>query len=157
MSCAPQPSSTPQIELSCRISTSMLSLLRDFVCCVARHMGFSDRQVGEIEICVDEACANAVEHAYEHGETHDVDGGDRAVRIEIAFAGDELTIRICDSGSGSEEPLSPRITDLAEYADPQRPDYRGLGLYMIYRFMDRVAVRSTPGLGTVVEMTKIRK
>jgi serine/threonine-protein kinase RsbW len=157
MSCDPQPTPAPQIELSCRISTSMLSLLRDFVCCAARHMGFSDRQVGEIEICVDEACANAVEHAYDGRECHAADGGDRAVRIEIAFAGDELTIRICDTGTGSEEPLSPRIADLAEYADPQRPDYRGLGLYMIYRFMDRVAVHSTPGRGTVVEMTKVRK
>ncbi len=157
MSYDTQPLPVPQIELVCRISTSMLSLLRGLVCCVAREMGFSDQQVGEIEICVDEACANAAEHAYTGEKGELFAAVERSVRIEIIFAGDELTFRISDLGSGSEQPLGPRIADLVEYADPGRPDYRGLGLYMIYRFMDRVAVHSSPGHGTVVEMTKIRK
>jgi anti-sigma regulatory factor (Ser/Thr protein kinase) len=42
-----------------------------------------------------------------------------------------------------------------EYADPDREEYRGLGLYMIHKFMDRVDVQTAPGKGTTVEMTKI--
>ena len=44
--------------------TDYLHLIRDFVCAVARKMGFPDQRVGEIEIAVDEACANIIEHAY---------------------------------------------------------------------------------------------
>src|ERR1043166_8618562 len=101
----------PQIELHCRVNSSMLGLLREFVCSVARHMGFSDQQVGEIEICVDEACANAVEHAYPSSFQKEFPGADHDLRIEISYLGDELTVRITDHGRGSEETLRPRFEE----------------------------------------------
>ncbi len=147
----------PQIELRCTIDPSMLGPLRAFVCSVARELGFTDQQVSEIEICVDEACANAMEHAYVKGgferefpnATHDL-------CIEMQYHGDELTVRIIDHGCGTGADELARIRKIEDYLERDREQYRGLGLYLIRQFMDRVDVRSAPGQGTTVEMTKIR-
>lgn len=149
----------PQIELRCRLDKAMLMPLREFVCNVAHVLGFSDQQVNELEICVDEACANAIEHAYppervcgqslQHDSEH--------LRIEILFSEDELTVRVIDFGSGADSGLNPRFQKLEEYLDPARENYRGLGLYMVHKFMDEVQVKSSPGQGTTVEMKKIRR
>lgn len=145
---------SPKIEICCRIDSSMLGLLRDFVTAIASHLGFSARETSEIEICVDEACANALEHAYKP-ETNTVEGNKELV-LEIHFHDGELTIRVIDHGCGIPEPQA-RITSLDEYLAPEKEKYRGLGLYMIRKFMDRVHVHSEPGKGTIVEMTKVRR
>jgi serine/threonine-protein kinase RsbW len=146
----------PKIEICCRIDSSMLGLLRDFVTAVANHLGFSPREASEIEICVDEACANALEHAYKgQGHSNTLDRN-RELIIEISFHDGELTIRVIDHGCGIPEPQS-RIKSLDDYLESSGERYRGLGLYMIQKFMDRVNVLSEPGKGTIVEMTKVRR
>ena len=144
----------------------MLNLLREFVCAVARHLGFGDDQVMEIEICVDEACANAIEHAFVRrtpapglhpGLAAGPDSPEGEVALEIAFTGEELTIRVVDNGTGSHPTLGGDVMRLEEYLDQNREKYRGLGFQLMRRFMDRVSVTTDPGRGTTVEMTKIRR
>lgn len=149
------PAPNPQIELRCTIDGTMLLPLREFVANVARQLDFSDQQVHEIEICVDEACANALEHAYTTPFEREFPGQD--ITIQIQFFGEELTVRITDHGKGCDEPIHSRFKHLEEYINAERDNYRGLGMYLIQKFMDRVDVRSTPGHGTTVEMTKIRR
>lgn len=144
--------SKPQFELKCHVDSSMLSLLREFVCCVSRHLGFCDEQISEIEISVDEACANAIEHAY----SREFENG-QDLTVEITYSDDELTIRVSDHGKGSHAGLDRRIQQLEEYLDSERDKYRGLGFLLMQKFMDKVNVHSQPGYGTTVEMTKIRK
>lgn len=146
----------PKIEICCRIDSSMLGLLREFVTAVARHLGFSAREVGEIEICVDEACANALEHAYGKAGNSNVADRPKELVIEIHFRDGELTIRVIDHGCGLSDPEA-RFASIDEYAAPDRDRYRGLGLFMMRKFMDRVQVHSEPGKGTIVEMTKVRR
>lgn len=154
----PEASETnPRIELHCRINGSMLGPLREFVANVAQQLGFEDQQVHEIEICVDEACANTLEHAYTTPFEREFPSSEQDIRIEIQFHGDELTVRIVDQGLGSDEPIHSRIRHLEEYIAAERDNYRGLGLYLIHKFMDRVDVKTSPGKGTTVEMTKIRR
>jgi anti-sigma regulatory factor (Ser/Thr protein kinase) len=147
----------PQIEICCRIDSSMLGLLREFVTSVARHIGFSEKETSEIEICVDEACANALEHAYTNAIDASHPCRHKELYIEISFANSELTVRVIDHGRGSEKKIESRFRGIEDYMEPGRPEYRGLGLYLMHKFMDRVDVRSAPGKGTTVEMTKIRK
>ncbi len=147
----------PEIELHCRMDGSMLGPLRDFVCSIARQLGFNEKQVGEIEICVDEACANALEHAYHGGYTREFPCTEKNLKVDIAFDAEQLTVRVIDFGCGSEKELKARIRDLEEYINAERQSYRGLGLFLIKKYMDRVDVRTAPGLGTTVEMIKIRR
>ncbi len=138
----------PHMELRCQVDTSLLGLLRDFVCSVARHLGFSEQEVAEIEISVDEACANAMEHAYEGGSsTHG-----REVQVELYLSPDRMTIRITDSGAGQPDLDHPM--SMEAYLDINREKFRGLGLVLMRKFMDEVQIHTTPGNGTVVEMTK---
>ena len=136
------------MELRCQVDTSLLSLLRDFVCSVARHLGFSEQEIAEIEISVDEACANAMEHAYSAGPA----GNHHEVQVELYLSADRMTIRITDHGMGKPDLDHPMSMDA--YLDINREKFRGLGLVLMRKFMDDVQIYATPGRGTVVEMTK---
>ena len=153
----PSGSQNPQIELRCTIDPTMLGPLRAFVSSVAHELGFTEQQVNEIEICVDEACANAMEHACSKAFEREVPNSTRDLFIEMHYQGDELKVCIIDHGVGTDEQTLPRIAHLEDYLEKGRDNYRGLGLFLIRKFMDRVDVRSAPGQGTTVEMTKFRK
>ncbi|MGB9691517.1 MAG: ATP-binding protein [Candidatus Sumerlaeaceae bacterium] len=144
----------PKIEICCRLDSTMLGLLRDFVTAVATHLGFSPTETSQIEICVDEACANALEHAY--GKNANLLDQNKELTIEIFFQNGELTIRVIDHGCGIKDPQTA-ISSLDDYLAAGREKYRGLGLYMMKQFMDRLVVHSEPGKGTIVEMTKVRR
>ncbi len=146
----------PHMEMRCRVDSTLLGLLRDFVASVARHLAFSDQQVAEIEISVDEACANAMEHAYDQtpDENTMAEMG-HEVQVELYLWPDRLTIRVSDSGTGRPDLNHPMSMDA--YLDINRIKFRGLGMVLMHKFMDEVAVHATPGQGTIVEMTKLKK
>ena len=147
----------PQIELKCHVDCSMLGILREFVCCVARHFGFTEEQIAEIEISVDEACANAMEHAYPTLNSCKTPDPDCVadVLLEITFSDDAMIVRIVDFGSGTSAVQQPENT-LESYLKPEQDNFRGLGLLLIKKFMDKVDIQSAPGHGTTVQMTKFR-
>lgn len=133
----------------------MLKPLREFACGVAQALGFTEQQVNEIEICVDEACTNAIEHAYVKTFERDFANNEKDIYIEMTFMGNGLTVRVIDHGCGAEGGTHPRIRSLEEYIE--RDQFRGLGFYLMHKYMDRVTVHTSPGRGTTIEMTKFRK
>jgi anti-sigma regulatory factor (Ser/Thr protein kinase) len=147
----------PHFELKCCVDGSMLRPLREFVSNVARTLGFSEKQLGEIEICVDEACANAIEHAYGGEFEREFSSCERDLCIEIRFRDEELVVRVIDYGHGTDRQADQRLRGLEEYLGSEQERFRGLGLYLMNKFMDRVHVESEPGKGTTVEMTKVRR
>jgi serine phosphatase RsbU (regulator of sigma subunit)/anti-sigma regulatory factor (Ser/Thr protein kinase) len=82
-----------------------------------------------IKVACGEACANAVEHAY--------DPGDAAFRMEASRSGDEIVIAVRDFGTWRE----PRGSD------------RGRGLALMEALMDSVDVTPSSG-GTTVRLTR---
>ncbi|MGI8907707.1 MAG: ATP-binding protein [Candidatus Sumerlaeaceae bacterium] len=145
----------PQIELRCRLDGSMLGLLREFVCTVARHLCFPEPQVAEIEICVDEACANVVEHAYSNKRPAGPKMND--LLVEIRYSGEQMVVRIVDHGDGNVPKYPSPLKSVEDYADNTRERFRGLGFLLMEKFMDRVDVHCAPGGGTTVELMKIRQ
>lgn len=146
----PESSGKPHLELRCKVDTTLLGLLRDFVCTVAYRLQFSEQEVAEIEISVDEACANAMEHAYSGSgvDAHDV-------QVELFLSPDRMTIRISDNGRGAEE--FDGSMSLDSYLDINREKFRGLGLVLMRKFMDEVHIEASPESGTIVEMTKLKQ
>lgn len=142
----------PQLEMRCRVDGTMLGLLREFICTVARYLAFSDDQVAEIEICVDEACANVMEHAYPDNEGEPLPD----MAVEITYTLEQMMVRIIDYGAGDGPKYPSNLKSLTEYADSSRENYRGLGFLLMQKFMDRVDVHCEPGRGTTVELMKIR-
>jgi stage II sporulation protein AB (anti-sigma F factor) len=144
--------SKPHLQLTCQVDASLLSLLRDFVCNCARHLQFTEPEVAEIEISVDEACANAMEHAYPPG----MPPASYEVTVDIFLNSDQMTIKIHDRGFGEHKRQQPMDT-MDDYLDATRDRFRGLGFLLMRKFMDKVEVVTRPGEGTTVEMTKIKR
>ena len=110
----------------------------------AQKAGFDERALYEIQLAVDEACANVVDHAYQGADPGD---------IEVSCRLDDqiLTVRVRDWGTGF---------DLSGVADPdldaplEERTLGGLGLFLVRQGMDDVQFRSDPELGNELMMSK---
>ena len=97
----------------------------------------------DIKTAVSEAVTNAIIHGYgkEKGQ----------INLELEIEGEELKITIADSGAGIEniaQAMEPLYTSLPQL------ERAGIGFTVMEGFMDSVKVKSSPGMGTVVEMVK---
>ena len=115
--------------------TSSLALVRKVVTHLAADAGFAEEEIDKIEIAVDEACTNAMEHAYRDFSPKP------SVQVEITATDTELVIDILDVGASFE---------YAAYVPPKFPDHwnegntRGVGLYLIHQCMDQLTYEQLP-------------
>ena len=119
--------------------TNNLERIRTFVAGVARKSGFSEEDVNKIELAVDEACSNVIEHAYAHDEGKDID---IAVRIDFQ----KLTVIVTDHGKSFHFNGVP-MPDMKQYLAELR--IGGLGIYLMKMLMDEVEYRSESGRNEV--------
>ena len=126
-----------------------LAQISDFVIKAAREAGLSEDDIFHVEMAVDEACSNVIEHAYARVEGN----------IELACAVPEpgrLTITIHDQGRPFDPESVPQ-PPLGEDATLDMIQEGGLGLYFMRKLMDEVTFSFTPGDGNTLVMTKRRK
>lgn len=119
-------------------------LAMDFVAQLARGVGFAGRSLDQIQLSVDEACANVVDHAYQ-----DMEPGD--MEIECTFDGQHFTMYVRDWGK-SFDPDSVQEPDVT--APLERRTLGGLGLFIIRQVMDCVRYSSDPAQGNELAMAK---
>jgi serine/threonine-protein kinase RsbW len=124
--------------------TDSLEAVRNFVSGVARKAGFPEEDVNKIELAVDEACSNVIEHAYLKDEKKDID-------IRIRTDDRKLTVIIADRGR-SFNFQSVKTPDMKQYLAELRVG--GLGIYLMKMLMDEVEYRSLPGKRNEVQMVK---
>jgi serine/threonine-protein kinase RsbW len=137
----------PVLDLSCPPRTGMLRFIRRIVSAVSREAGFPDDATAQIELAVDEACTNVIEHAY--GDRSDAG---HTLHLTIGLGAEHMTIRVVDSGDGLPEDRLSGVRSIEEYVDRSPP--RGLGSYIIEQFMDEVQCDTSRGQGTVLSMVK---
>lgn len=91
---------------------------------LARELGFGEKETGEIGLCVNEALANVIEHAY---------GFETGYPVEIWAEGvpGGIELRIRDWGPGIDPSKLP-----VKEKDPLIPG--GLGLICLRELMDQV-------------------
>ena len=124
--------------------TDNLELIRNFVAGLAKKVGFDEDESNKIELAVDEACTNVVEHAYQHDESRDID-----IAIKIDY--NKFTVIVTDRGrSFNFEELE--LPDMKSYLAELRVG--GLGIYLMKTLMDEVDYRSKPGVKNEVKMVK---
>ena len=152
MSADKPPPHGPILELVCPPRTDMLSLIRRVVAATAQETGFSPEEAHSIAMCVDEACANVIRHAY--GARAGPGGEAGEIRIQVCPGDDCLAIRVIDSGRGLPAAGACGVSSIEEYARRARPC--GLGTYIIGRFMDKVTYDSPIESGTILSMVKYR-
>jgi serine/threonine-protein kinase RsbW len=121
-----------------------LSAVGEFVTRAAEAAGLDARAVYAVQLAVEEACANIIEHAY---------GGEGCGDIECTCIVNEngLTVILRDNGRPFDPTSVPEPDICASLEDRKA---RGLGLYLIRQLMDKVRFEFTPDSGNVLTMVK---
>ena len=125
-------------------STENLALIREFVSSAAKQAGFDDKEVGRLELAVDEACANVIEHAYGHD-------ANKEVLISARLDENEFSIDIEDTGKGFD-PAQVNQEELEQLISKRRTG--GLGMRLMKTLMDEVRYEIEPGKKNALHMSK---
>jgi len=125
-------------------TTQNLALIRDFVNRISAQAGFDADEMAKLELAVDEACANVIEHAYENEQG-------KQVMVRASFDGEVLRITVVDTGKGFD-PSGVHQADLKELAEKRRTG--GLGMRLIQSLMDEVHYEIGPGNKNELQMVK---
>lgn len=107
---------------------SSLDPLRDFVGSQAEAAGLENSDIYKVQLAVDEAFSNIVDHAF---------GGEclKDVECTCKISEDGLTVLLLDCG----KPFDPNtIPDPDLSASLEERDIGGLGLYFMHQYMDEV-------------------
>ncbi len=105
-----------------------LTTIADFIAAIGHEAGFDQDTIFHVQMAVDEACSNIIEHAY-RGE----DKGD--IRLDCVCEGGEWVINIYDTGQPFDPDAVPE-PDLSAGLDEIKMG--GLGLYFMRQLMDEL-------------------
>ena len=133
-----------RFRLSVPSSAENLSMIRDFVARVGERAGLPQDEVAKLELAVDEACANVIEHAYGNDRTQEI-------AIRAVFDEDAVTISIVDTGRGFDPGAVPQEA-LGKLVAERRTG--GLGMRLIRTLMDEVRYEIEPGKQNELRMVK---
>ncbi len=125
-------------------STENLALIREFVSSAAMQAGFDQKDIAKLELAVDEACANVIEHAYGHDASKEV-----IVRAKLDE--EEFSIDIEDTGKGFD-PAEVNQEELEQLISKRRTG--GLGMRLMKTLMDEVRYEIEPGKKNALHMSK---
>ena len=120
-----------------------LARIGDFVRKIAQDAGFESFAVYSIEMAVDEACSNIIEHAYE-GE------GKGDIRCTCSVTEEAMQVTIKDRGKPFDPSRVPP-PNLSKNIDDRQA--HGLGLHFIRKWMDEVQFLSK-GAENILTMVK---
>ncbi len=120
----------PVLDVSLRAAPEVLSQLRRMLGRWLAQQGIDSSAASEVTIAVNEACSNAIEHAYGIDES--------GFRVQACRIDAAIEVTITDQGSWR----------------PQRGENRGRGLMIMQNAMDSFEIRSD-GEGTSIVMTKL--
>ncbi|MEX2639547.1 MAG: ATP-binding protein [Balneolales bacterium] len=129
--------------ISVPASTEHLSRVRKFVADLAHNTGFSDSDIEDIRLAVDEACTNVIKHAYKSDST-------KTIQVKVGQNRNGLIISLLDTGDRFD-PGSCSGLNLKERV--RRRKRGGMGLTLIRKFMDKVEYRHR-GSVNEIRMTK---
>jgi serine phosphatase RsbU (regulator of sigma subunit)/anti-sigma regulatory factor (Ser/Thr protein kinase)/putative methionine-R-sulfoxide reductase with GAF domain len=118
--------------------------ISEFVNNYAQKLPFTPKQIYEIDLAVDEASSNIIDHAYKglpEGE----------IRIFLDHSRTAMTINLQDDGIGFDLNGVPK-PDLTGPLEERRE--RGLGVFLIHELMDQVTYEPNTGKGNQITLVK---
>lgn len=121
-----------------------LATIADFIAEAGRDAGFDQDTIFHVQMAVDEACSNVIEHAYEGQNKGDI-------TLHCDCRADEWVINVHDTGR-SFDPNAVPTPNLRANLDDIRTG--GLGLYFMYQLMDKVEFFFDKDKGNNLRMVK---
>ena len=121
--------------------------IREFVGEIARHAGFGEKDVYNIQLATDEAASNIIEHAYEGMS-------DGVLDLSCGTEKDTLTIILIDYGI----PFDPSAIPMPDLkADLSERKIGGLGIFLMRKLMDEVHYEPRKDKSNVLTMIKHKR
>ncbi|MCK4249651.1 MAG: ATP-binding protein [Candidatus Omnitrophica bacterium] len=145
--------------------TGFLGLVRKAIVELGLKTGFDPDDLAQVEMAVDEACANIMNHAYSPDKNAETDleknicvlnnqledGSDRPVELRININQERLLVELKDKGRSFDFDKKGDL-DLDEYFS--KMEVGGLGVYIMKTFMDKVFYEYIEGEGNKLQMIK---
>jgi anti-sigma regulatory factor (Ser/Thr protein kinase) len=132
-------------SLTVKSQPKRLAEIADFIAEAACAFGLDEEQTYDVQMAVDEACTNIIEHAY-RGKP------DGTIHIVCEKRGNEFVVTIRDFG----ERFDPRqVRPPRTRAPLSERRIGGLGLFFMHKLMDRVEFDFESGQGNRLTMVKV--
>lgn len=131
------------IQVTIQSDPQLLSAVRGMIRGYMQSKGYEGDRAEEIVLAVDEACTNAIRHAY-HGEKG------KPLALDILSGDNGLVFRLMDEGIPAEAGRVASREEAAPHPDTVKPG--GLGLKLIRRVFDEVEFIPGPVHGNTVIM-----
>jgi len=138
------PKARKKYTLKVSGSTENLEVIREFIHRLAVKAGFNEDDASQIELAVDEACTNAIKHAYRNNQQH-------ALEITAYLDSVKMEVVVSDKGQGFDVSAIPK-PDLKAYAMQAKSG--GLGIHLMRTLMDEVHFSFHPGKKNQVSLIK---
>ncbi len=146
--------STGKLQIATPGDGSYLAYIRSIITDLAGKIGFPEDEIAKIEMAVDEACSNVLEHAYARDKKWHWQHRDPEIRLDIRTEDGRLVIEINDHGQRVD--LSDyRPTNIDERIQQMKPG--GYGIFIMRNFMDEVQYSSSETTGNTLRLVKYLK
>ena len=143
--------STSKLQLQTPSDGSYLAYIRGLVADLARKIGFPEEEVAKIEMAVDEACSNVVEHAYASKKEWCWQHRDPEIRMDVRAEKTSLVIEIHDHGQKFDF-AGYRPDNIEDRIKKMMP--HGYGVFIMRKFMDEVHYSSNDETGNTLRLVK---
>ena len=124
-----------------------LDNIRTYVKVAAKKVILTDKAIYAMQMAVDEACTNIIDHAY---------GGETEKKIDISYEikRDRIILKLHDNGKPFDmDSIAPPNLN----APLAEREVGGLGIHLIRRLMDGIKYKSTHEAGNTLILTKFRE
>ncbi|GAB4173106.1 MAG: anti-sigma factor antagonist [Roseiflexaceae bacterium] len=121
-----------------------LARISDFVTDASTRAGLDDHAAWQVQLAVDEAATNIIQHGYAEGQAGEIELSWRVDGVEFA-----ITLRDRGKQFNPSEVPPPNLTAPLEERQPG-----GLGIYLMNRLMDTVRFSYDQRSGNTLTMTK---
>lgn len=115
----------------------------DFVAERSSQFGLNPQKIFQLQLGLDEAITNVIEHAYE--------GLEDELTIRCHCQQDAVVVEIQDRGKPFDPTQAPP-PDIS--SDLQERPIGGLGVHFMRKMMDEITYRYDPALGNILRMVK---
>jgi anti-anti-sigma factor len=121
-----------------------LARISAFITEAAELSGLDERATWQVQLAVDEAATNVIQHAYDSDEPGEL-------MLTWEYADNRFTITLRDNG----RQFDPEAVPTPDITSPlEERQVGGLGIYLITRLMDEVRFDFHPQHGNVLTMVK---
>lgn len=138
------------LHVPCRYN--YLRVIRQAVMDLCARAGVSEFKAAQLEMAVDEACANIIEHSYGGETSRGEEPHHPGLTVNLIQCDDRVLVELVDHGKGFnfEE---QQVVEPTDYLQGQRE--RGLGMFIIKRFVDEATYEQNSGTGNCLRLTKL--